>query len=919
VIQKLTPDRDVQCYFLEPSAVAALSSTSDSGFTLSGTWRQQFDWAVVEWNRDNTHEHPAFRYLPDGDLSGVVLSYTETRSNCIPLDSDLYATVDWPALRIWATPEGGSESIYWVPLKSHAIPVAGTYQCAYADFSLSGSVVPGDYVGLAFLAEHYTYQVLETDTLASIVGNIARSINSSSSVLQATASGTSIRVFYTGGGPVATSTAGANGNRFGMYSYSTGTETWDADQGTFTGGSSPTGWNVMLDFSSLEGTTTPDLNGALVAIPTNRIRKMRWTYAADLQAGSYARSEFQVVVSNWTVTGTNRAYSVAGPGSRRIEDNDSSFSYSGSWSETRGNFSGGTIHATSTVGDSVSASYLAAAAHTLYIGLRYLPNGAAVAITVDGIPAGSVNLTLTGEDVLFRFLVGIYPAGPHRIVLTHAGPSGTLLYFDFIELAMAVTGLPGFAPQIQLTLATDWDTEHSLALSPERTAWMIDSLGFTGRQNHYVGALWFYELVRTGTAYASGTVTFGGTPAFSSTVTLTVGRSGDPASDIVLTKLVHMGMTAAMMAATFAIELNRGYTGIWASAAGSVLTVWSRSMGADGNNVSIAASTTSPGFSVTTSAALLTGGVDGEWRTDLTALPRLNRAVRDWSLSFFAALKGYGIESTAAFSMELGNGDPAAAVGIAQTGPAGDPILLPTPSLQTNFSPASLAFWREVYLEMATLQQAAGLTPYLQFGEVQWWYFADDGAGHAYSGMPFYDAWTQAQFQATYGRPLAVIANNAVDPATLPDECVFLPGVIANFTNSVMSYVRSSLPNTRFEVLYPNDTNQSALNRVINYPAAWNPAALTCLKTESLGFTAARNLLQAEQTIDFGQALGFPAAQRSHLVSVGDSTTPWQKEVRIAAGKGFESVVLFALDQLCLIGYELPLPAGFRRSVRMGS
>jgi hypothetical protein len=30
-------------------------------------------------------------------------------------------------------------------------------------------------------------------------------------------------------------------------------------------------------------------------------------------------------------------------------------------------------------------------------------------------------------------------------------------------------------------------------------------------------------------------------------------------------------------------------------------------------------------------------------------------------------------------------------------------------------------------------------------------------------------------------------------------------------------------------------------------------------------------------------------------------------------------VVLFALDQLCLIGYELPLPATFRRSVRMGS
>ena len=45
----------------------------------------------------------------------------------------------------------------------------------------------------------------------------------------------------------------------------------------------------------------------------------------------------------------------------------------------------------------------------------------------------------------------------------------------------------------------------------------------------------------------------------------------------------------------------------------------------------------------------------------------------------------------------IGNGDPSATAGIAQMGPSGDPIVLPTPSLQTNFSPTSLAFWQEVY------------------------------------------------------------------------------------------------------------------------------------------------------------------------------------------------------------------------------
>jgi hypothetical protein len=100
-IQKLTPNRDLQCFYYEPSAIAAFSSTSSTGFTVSGTWRQQFDWAVIEWNRDNVYEHPPFRNLPDGDLSGLVLTYQETRTNCIPLDSALYATVAWPSLRIW--------------------------------------------------------------------------------------------------------------------------------------------------------------------------------------------------------------------------------------------------------------------------------------------------------------------------------------------------------------------------------------------------------------------------------------------------------------------------------------------------------------------------------------------------------------------------------------------------------------------------------------------------------------------------------------------------------------------------------------------------------------------------------------------------------------------------------------------------
>src|SRR6185437_3325997 len=187
--------------------------------------------------------------------------------------------------------------------------------------------------------------------------------------------------------------------------------------------------------------------------------------------------------------------------------------------------------------------------------------------------------------------------------------------------------------------------------------------------------------------------------------------------------------------------------------------------------------------------------MDGKWMTDVAATPRLNRACRDWTASFLGALKGYGIPAAAAFSMELGNGDGSDAAGIAQRYPDGTPCELGTPALQTNFGPASLAFWQQVYAETAALMSAAGMTPYLQFGEVQWWYFAGGGAqGRGLQGMPFYDASTTAAFQAQYGRPMHVFGTRSEDPTQYPLECAFLPRLIGQFCAAVMAYVRKSQP-----------------------------------------------------------------------------------------------------------------------------
>jgi hypothetical protein len=93
----------------------------------------------VEWNRDNVFEHPALRNLPDGDLSGLCLSYQEVRTNCIAMDSSLYPSVEWPFLRIWAESEG-VENLYDVPLYGYAAAVDGSFASASVMFQLGGAV-----------------------------------------------------------------------------------------------------------------------------------------------------------------------------------------------------------------------------------------------------------------------------------------------------------------------------------------------------------------------------------------------------------------------------------------------------------------------------------------------------------------------------------------------------------------------------------------------------------------------------------------------------------------------------------------------------------------------------------------------------------------------------------------------------------
>jgi len=936
-----------------PSAIAAMSNATATGFTLSGKWRQQFDWAVVEWNRDNVFEHPCLRCLPDGDLSGLALSYVEERLGCIPFESNLFPVVDWHNLRVWAPPPpdaipdhlppGTTEVVYHADLAGLITPI-GNYVPASAKMTVLASPGDGRRIGVAMLESHVYYTTNAGDDLATIAHGVADAVNTFSTDFSAQWHGDNSLTLIWKAGPMLPRFIGANGNRITVYGFSeSGPSVWAQPAVLFGGGEFPAKYQVNLNFASLSGYYfDAGNNRQTVTIPATQVRKLRWTWSADLQPNEYQQTEFQVNISQWTVTGANRRYLVAGPGSRRIEDTDLSVQYSGNWSQApaltdpaeiwpvqSGNYSNSKIHFTNTPGDACGITYSELSAHQLCLGTRFIPDGSTIRVSIDGVAVNDIQLVVPGEDVLVRIPLGAMMPGTHTVAIENL--AGARFFFDFLEIAYPCADLPDFDSQPVLSLATDWDTYHSQSLPAERTAWLIYKLGFHGRVNHYVGALWFYEIVRSGTQYASLTLTLTLAPDFDSKIAILDIASAVGAPVTLVRHLLLTDDTPETAAAAFAGLLNAGTNLVWASAQGNQLTVVARAMGNLGNGIVVQIDALSQGLVVSAPSNTLTGGIDGDpydlapdggglndtlmaaaqfWRTDLTANPRLNRAARDWHAAYFRALKRYGLDAVAAFSTELMNVDPSPTTKMAQRYPDDTAVVLNTPAIQTNFSPIALQYWTQVYLDMASLQEAAGLTPYLQSGEVQWWYFPKAGVG-----MTFYDAFTRQQFIAQFGVAMQTITTNNPDnlgPYT--NEIAFLPTLIGNYTAALRGALQTPYPGCRYEVLYPNDVNATSLNQLINYASNdWTPDKLTCLKTESFGFTGGHDLDNSTQSMSLGVTKGFLNTQRSHLVGIGDAWTAWTREVDLAQSQGLESVVLFALDQYCLIGYS---PAPFVKLVR---
>lgn len=140
-INKLQPDRTVQLRgFDHLGASAAVHNATPSGFTVSGTFRDPADFAVVVlYDADNFYEHPRLKYLPDFDFSGLTLQFDVRYEGLMPLNSRKYPTIDWPYLDV----EDRFGQTSQIRLSDHAEVIDMPDAPACGEFHIEGADVQG--------------------------------------------------------------------------------------------------------------------------------------------------------------------------------------------------------------------------------------------------------------------------------------------------------------------------------------------------------------------------------------------------------------------------------------------------------------------------------------------------------------------------------------------------------------------------------------------------------------------------------------------------------------------------------------------------------------------------------------------------------------------------------------------------------
>ena len=96
-IKKFQPHRTMSLQGFDGyGAAAALWGASETGFSVSGVFRDQGDFAVLLlFQKDDPFGHPRFSYLPDGNISGLKLDFDIEFQGIQAFESKRWPWIDW--------------------------------------------------------------------------------------------------------------------------------------------------------------------------------------------------------------------------------------------------------------------------------------------------------------------------------------------------------------------------------------------------------------------------------------------------------------------------------------------------------------------------------------------------------------------------------------------------------------------------------------------------------------------------------------------------------------------------------------------------------------------------------------------------------------------------------------------------------
>ena len=784
-IYKLQPDRTFYLRgFTGFGAAASLCRTNPTGFTVCGVFRDMADFCVLMiYDADNTFEHYSVRYLPDFDLSGMVLTFDVNYQGLQPIDSAKYSWIDWSQLDVIRADGTTGQIRLW----DYATLVSGNYSVAQGTYNLTapGGCHPQDRITLFINNTSFDFVAAGGESAGYAAQTLATSINGydwstysnhSVSVIAATDSSGKLTLKNARTGHVnvsGTTVTWVDGIKFpgiaagstiylGGAAYTVSAVTSPISLQLTT--SAPLGSNVvyLAEYGGLDGNSVivymllPPANTSLAvdhpvlslsggnsdnvtwrialdftALGIDQLRQAWLTFAPQLTNGApYTDAEWAATFNNWTVTApnNNRALKCAGPGSIRIgNDQNQACSYFGAgWTVVAANnYWRGFARSTSNAGDSVTVTYTCSTMHDLYLGACLDKNQGAVSVSLDGDSSTqqscyiNIDPKVSSSLLARRGLRRSVPAGAHTLTLTSLDANPFL--FDYLEAAVPSDIADPAVIYPNVSPALDFDTDATYKVSPQRLLWHLSKLGFSGQINEYLGVFWWNQRKRVNSVWNSAAVNFGGTWASGDTALLTIGT-------FAFRKAINASDTLDTIAAHFVYYINAASVAMRAEKTGAgQLTIYTRT---PNWGDSFTVDKTSTAGTIQTSGNL-NMGIDGIWQVDATAANPLNYPIREWHADFFSAAAALSLPVTTSFSMELVNppDDGTAANAWQARYFDGTPVETATGFsnlLSSQCAPIGnmTSYQKTVFTTMSGLQSAAGLTPWLQFGEFLWWFFS---------------------------------------------------------------------------------------------------------------------------------------------------------------------------------------------------